>query len=216
MYGSSCDGREAPAGPEPDRHRRVEVTARDRAERVGAGQHRQAERERHADEADAEFRERGRQHRAAAAAEHQPERAEQLGGEFRCHVLSSPCCRAGCGAKDTEQSGRAAASAPFLSSASPLRGDARRQETGTAPRASRSSARLGDVRRTAYCTKVQRVRGYRRMNTRSQVPCPSRSPRALNFVVGRRQSGLAGSCAKPSAVLASCGSAPRTSSIWCA
>jgi hypothetical protein len=68
------------------------VAAADVAEGVGAGDHRQAEGERHADEADAQVRlghEVGGQHCAATAAEHEPERAEELGdglaGKLREH-----------------------------------------------------------------------------------------------------------------------------------
>ena len=81
---------ESPAGPEPDGDRGVEVTARDRPERVGARQDGQAEGERHADEPDAQGRKRRGQHRAAASAENEPERSEELAGELGEHGLLLP------------------------------------------------------------------------------------------------------------------------------
>ena len=55
------------------------------ADRVGHGEHGEAEGERHAGEADAELGEARGEHGAAAAAEHEPEGAERLGGEFVDH-----------------------------------------------------------------------------------------------------------------------------------
>jgi hypothetical protein len=75
-------GREAPACPKADRHRRIEVTAGDVADREGHRQHREAECQRHAVQPDADFREGGGEHGAAAAAQHQPEGPEEL-----CDVL---------------------------------------------------------------------------------------------------------------------------------
>jgi hypothetical protein len=49
------------------------------ADRVSHGEHGEAERQRHADETDAELRKGRGEHRAAASAENQPERAEKFG-----------------------------------------------------------------------------------------------------------------------------------------
>ena len=64
------------------RHGRVEVTARDVADGECHGQHRQTEGQRHAHVPDAEVGDAGRQHGRPAAAEHQPECADELGGGF--------------------------------------------------------------------------------------------------------------------------------------
>jgi hypothetical protein len=74
-----------PAGPQTERHRRIEVAAGDRPERIGAGQHRQAERQRDAGQSDAELRKRRGQHGAAAATEDEPEGAEAFGGKLWGH-----------------------------------------------------------------------------------------------------------------------------------
>ena len=74
-----------PPGPQTDGHRGIEVAAGDVADGIGHGQHRQAEGQRHAREPDAQFRKAGGEHRAAAATEHQPERAEELGAETMVH-----------------------------------------------------------------------------------------------------------------------------------
>ena len=55
------------------------------ADRIGHRQHGQAEGERDADEADAEFRKGGGENGAAAAAEHQPERTEKFGEKSLGH-----------------------------------------------------------------------------------------------------------------------------------
>lgn len=57
----------------------------DRAERVCPGDHGEPERQGHAMQSDADVRERGGEHRAAAPSENEPERAEQLGRELRNH-----------------------------------------------------------------------------------------------------------------------------------
>src|SRR5688500_9613085 len=57
--------REAPACEQAHRYRRIEVAARYVADRIHHGQHRQAERERDAREADAQVGERGGEYRAA-------------------------------------------------------------------------------------------------------------------------------------------------------
>jgi len=64
------------------------------AQRIGAGEHGQAEGERDAEQADAQrvavpTEVRG-QHRAAAASEDEPERAEELGGKSFDHWFP-PC-----------------------------------------------------------------------------------------------------------------------------
>ena len=78
-------GAKAAGGDKPQRHGRVQVTAGDVANRKGHGQHRQAEGEGHPDEADADLRKFGRQYGAAAAAEDEPERAEEFGRELSLH-----------------------------------------------------------------------------------------------------------------------------------
>jgi len=81
--------REAPAGGKPDRDRRIKVAAGNMADGIGHGQHRQAERQRDAGEADAELGKAGGEDRRAASAERQPERADRLGGIFlRVHDIS--------------------------------------------------------------------------------------------------------------------------------
>jgi hypothetical protein len=50
-------------------------------DRVSHGQHGQPEGERNAEKADAEIGKPGSEHRRAAAAKHQPESAEKLGGD---------------------------------------------------------------------------------------------------------------------------------------
>ncbi|KAG1443950.1 hypothetical protein G6F57_017948 [Rhizopus arrhizus] len=71
------------------------MRAGDVAERIGAGHHSQAEGQRHAEESDTQriavTAELGGQHRAAAATQNQPERAEELGGQAftHAHVLHS-------------------------------------------------------------------------------------------------------------------------------
>ena len=52
--GQDVAGRKPPAGRQPDRHRRIEVAARDVADGVGHRHDREAERKRHADEPDAD------------------------------------------------------------------------------------------------------------------------------------------------------------------
>ena len=81
------------ADDQPDGDRRIEVAAGDVADGVGHGQHREAEGERDTDEADAQADggladpryETRREDRAAAAAEDEPEGAEELGGQFVSH-----------------------------------------------------------------------------------------------------------------------------------
>jgi len=60
------------------------MTARNMADGIGHRHDRQAEGQRHAEKADADLREPGRDHRAAAAAESQPEGANSLGRQFPC------------------------------------------------------------------------------------------------------------------------------------
>ena len=57
---------EPAAGPQADRHGGIEVAARDVADRVRHGHHRQAEGEGHTEEADPELRKRGREDGAAS------------------------------------------------------------------------------------------------------------------------------------------------------
>ena len=62
------------------------MPARHMADRIGHGQHGQAEGERDAEKADPEIGKPGGEHGSAAPAEHQPERSEELGGNSPPHV----------------------------------------------------------------------------------------------------------------------------------
>ena len=66
------------------------MAARDMADRVGHGQHGQAEGQRHADEADAELGKGRGQHGRAAAAENQPGRADEFGRKLARHCIALP------------------------------------------------------------------------------------------------------------------------------
>ncbi len=70
--------RKPAARPQPDRHGRIEMPTGDRSQRIGAGQHSQAERERNARQPDTHVRKGGRQYGTAATTENQPERPEEL------------------------------------------------------------------------------------------------------------------------------------------
>ena len=89
-------GGEALGGPEADGDGRVEVPARDVADGVGHREDGEAERERHAEEAEAERvarlapREVGGQHGGTTATEDQPERAERFGDELLAHLHGAP------------------------------------------------------------------------------------------------------------------------------
>ena len=65
-------------GDEARRDGRIQVAARHVAHRSRHGEHGEAKRERHADEPDAEVGIRRGQHRAAAAAEHEPKGSDRL------------------------------------------------------------------------------------------------------------------------------------------
>src|SRR5437762_2193212 len=58
-------GGEASARPQADRHGGIEMSSRDRAERIRAGEHGEAERERDAEKANAYAGKSGREHRAS-------------------------------------------------------------------------------------------------------------------------------------------------------
>ena len=83
--GSQLAAGEAATGPQPNRHGRVEVAARDRPERIGACQNSQTKGERHAGEADTEPRERRGEHCAAASPEHQPEHSDEFCTQLCTH-----------------------------------------------------------------------------------------------------------------------------------
>ncbi len=90
--GQHVRGREAAARGQADGDGRVEVAARDVADGVGHRQHGQAEGQGHAEEADPDLGESRGEHGAAAAAEHQPERADCLGHVFlRVHGVLPQC-----------------------------------------------------------------------------------------------------------------------------
>ena len=77
--GQQLRRREAPADGQPDRDGRVEMPARDAADRIGHRHHGQPEGQGHAQKADPDLGEGGGQHGTAAAAKDQPECAERLG-----------------------------------------------------------------------------------------------------------------------------------------
>ena len=74
--GPDQPGLEPPRRREAQRHRRVEMPARDAADRIGHAQHRQPEGQRDPQQSDPDLRHARRDHRAAAASQHQPERAD--------------------------------------------------------------------------------------------------------------------------------------------
>jgi hypothetical protein len=78
-------GRKPATSPKTHRHGRIEVAAGNRSERVGTGEHGEPERERHTEQPDARCRERGGQHRTAAASQHEPERTEKFCPELCRH-----------------------------------------------------------------------------------------------------------------------------------
>ena len=86
--GHQLGGLEPPARPQADRDRRIEMAARDVADRIGHGQDRQAERQRDAGEADAELRKRCGKHRGAASAKNQPGRSDEFGRKLAHHCTA--------------------------------------------------------------------------------------------------------------------------------
>ena len=82
-------GRMSATGPQAQGDRRIQVTARDVADRVSHRKHGQAERQRYAGQADPDvdpvLQEDASEHGAAAAAEYEPESADELGREFPGH-----------------------------------------------------------------------------------------------------------------------------------
>src|SRR3546814_15201336 len=70
---------EAPARPQADGDRRIEMAPRDMADRIDHGHDGQTERQSDAEEADPAVGKARRDHRAAAAADNQPEGADELG-----------------------------------------------------------------------------------------------------------------------------------------
>ena len=89
-------------GPQTEGDCRVEVPARDMADRIGHGQHRQAERGRDAKKADPETGEARGKNGAAAAAEGQPERSEKFGDDAPTHIaihVPSPPSRRAAGSR---------------------------------------------------------------------------------------------------------------------
>ena len=79
MYGTIWRAGKRPPAQSPT------VAARDGAERIGAGQYGQSEGQRDAGEADAYAGKRRSQHGAAAAAQYEPEGADELGETFTVH-----------------------------------------------------------------------------------------------------------------------------------
>ena len=59
--------------PKTHGHRRIKVATRDVADGECHRQHRQAKRQRHAEQADTQLRERGSKHRTSASTQYQPE-----------------------------------------------------------------------------------------------------------------------------------------------
>lgn len=76
--GGQLFGGEALAHDQADRNRGVEVAARNMADRVGHGEHREAEGERDAEQADADLGEAGGQDGATAATKNEPKRTNSL------------------------------------------------------------------------------------------------------------------------------------------
>src|SRR5258708_40018494 len=70
------------AHPEPDRDRRVQVTARNVSDGKSHRQNRQAKSQRHAREADAYIRESCGQHRTATASQDEPECTDEFRGQL--------------------------------------------------------------------------------------------------------------------------------------
>ena len=79
-------GGEASADHEPYRHRGVQMAAGDVADGIGHGQYRKAEGQRDTEQADTDIRKGRREHGAAAAAEDEPEGADEFGDEFVAEV----------------------------------------------------------------------------------------------------------------------------------
>src|SRR5262249_38417887 len=74
------------ACPQSDRNGRVEMTPRYMADGEGHGEHRQAEGQRDAREADPQGREGRRQHRTATTPEYQPEGTDELSRDAPAHL----------------------------------------------------------------------------------------------------------------------------------
>src|SRR5512132_528745 len=79
QLGNDVGQRKAPARPQTQGHRRIEMTAGDVGDGIGHGQEAQAEGKRDTDPSDTQFRKRCSEHGAAAAAEYEPERPEEFG-----------------------------------------------------------------------------------------------------------------------------------------
>src|SRR5580765_822863 len=79
---------ESTAGPQSDGHRRVEMRTGNRSECVGAGQHREPERQRDSSEADAEIGKGRGEYGGAASPKHEPEGSKELADECWIHVIS--------------------------------------------------------------------------------------------------------------------------------
>src|SRR6478672_4328165 len=71
-------GGKATSCPQADGNSGVEMTARDRAERIRTRQHRETESQRHPEQSDADGGKGGREDRAAATPENEPERPDKL------------------------------------------------------------------------------------------------------------------------------------------
>ena len=80
--GQDLSGRKTAAGGEADGDGGIEMAAGNMADGIGHRHDAQPERQRHADQSDADLRKRRGDHRAAAARESQPERPDRLGGIF--------------------------------------------------------------------------------------------------------------------------------------
>src|SRR5215469_7902248 len=83
-------GRKSLAGPQSDRHRGIDVTAGNRADREGHREQRQAERERYPQQADSHFGKACGNHGGTASAENEPEGADQLRCETPRHAHGRP------------------------------------------------------------------------------------------------------------------------------
>jgi hypothetical protein len=83
-------GRKATAGGKTNRHGGIEMATRHMADRVGHRDHAQAERERHADQADADLRKARGDDGAAATGKSEPKGSDGLSGVFFAVHWSPP------------------------------------------------------------------------------------------------------------------------------
>jgi hypothetical protein len=88
--GGNVAGWEPSACPQAHGDGGIEMAAGDRTERIGGRQDGQTERDRDTRKTDPELRKCPGQHRAAAAAQHEPERAQEFAQKLRRHTHTLP------------------------------------------------------------------------------------------------------------------------------